>query len=143
MDDLWIETTINRMTAQDITIQNGIKINNFDMQVKKQMCFGMYKDGKQGSNLVTLKDTTAIAVKEDENKVLLIPERKGKLGWRWQYYALENVLMLMGLLALVKGTAKLLDYLSLIEDQLHPYMVSAFQMEVESFSTGQCSMSKG
>ncbi|PRD28273.1 UNVERIFIED_CONTAM: Beta,beta-carotene 15,15'-dioxygenase [Trichonephila clavipes] len=37
-------------------------------------------DGKQGSNLVTLKDTTAIAVKEDENKVLLIPERKGKLG---------------------------------------------------------------
>ncbi|GFQ66657.1 beta,beta-carotene 9',10'-oxygenase [Trichonephila clavata] len=40
-------------------------------------------EGKQGSNLVTLKNTKAIAVKQDENSVLLIPETKGKKGFEF------------------------------------------------------------
>ncbi|GFQ90472.1 beta,beta-carotene 15,15'-dioxygenase [Trichonephila clavata] len=38
-------------------------------------------EGKQGTNLVTLKDTTAVAIKQDEHEMLLIPETKGKVGY--------------------------------------------------------------
>ncbi|GFT31529.1 beta,beta-carotene 15,15'-dioxygenase [Nephila pilipes] len=38
-------------------------------------------DGKEGSNLITLKNTHAAAIKQNKNAVLLIPETKGPSGF--------------------------------------------------------------
>lgn len=39
-----------------------------------------FQDGQKGTNLVTLKNTKATAVKQDSNTVFLQPEKKGDQG---------------------------------------------------------------